>query len=459
LTELARSGLPQAGATVSEDGLSLAVPVLAAPEGPAVGIVAMAWSDGTAVEMALAEHRRVIIEAIAVLAVVSLAVLWLLRRQLGRPLSILRASVGTVARGDYDMPVPMQDRRDEIGGIAADLAGLVDGLKKARSLEEAQAAAHQEQARVVESLAQGLDALSHGLLSRRITGPFPSEYETLRDNFNRAIDSVGDAIRAVGETAASIRSGSDEIAAASDDLSRRTETQAATLEQTAAALDELSASVRVTATNADDADRAVQTAREKAARNDEVMRQAMSAMSAIETSSGQIGEIISVIDDIAFQTNLLALNAGVEAARAGESGKGFAVVASEVRALAQRSSDAARQIKDLISGSSEQVKSGVDLVQRAGAALEDVVREVADISQLVSGIAKAANEQAQGLTQINAGVASLDQVTQQNAAMVEEATAATHMLRQQAEGLSGQVERFDLSGPEAAATPAIVRAA
>ncbi|MBS0122637.1 hypothetical protein KB874_00700 [Aestuariicoccus sp. KMU-90] len=353
----------------------------------------------------------------------------------------------------------MQDRRDEIGGIAADLAQLVEGLKKARSLEAAQAAAHQDQAQVVERLAQGLDALSHGLLSRRITDIFPPEYETLRDNFNRALTSVGDAIRAVGETASSIRSGSDEIAAASDDLSRRTETQAATLEQTAAALDELSSSVRVTATNADDADRAVQTAREKAARNDEVMRQAMSAMSAIETSSGQIGEIISVIDDIAFQTNLLALNAGVEAARAGESGKGFAVVASEVRALAQRSSDAARQIKDLISGSSEQVKSGVDLVQRAGAALEDVVREVADISQLVSGIAKAANEQAQGLSQINAGVASLDQVTQQNAAMVEEATAAAHMLRQQAEGLSGQVERFELSSGTEAAPSAMTRAA
>ncbi|KIC35150.1 methyl-accepting chemotaxis protein, partial [Leisingera sp. ANG-M7] len=229
--------------------------------------------------------------------------------------------------------------------------------------------------------------------------------------------------------AASIRNGASEISQASDDLSHRTESQAATLEQTAAALDELTASVKSAAEGARSVEATMEDAKQEARNSGEVVQSAVSAMTEIEESSNKISQIISVIDDIAFQTNLLALNAGVEAARAGEAGRGFAVVASEVRALAQRSSDAAMEIKTLISDSSGQVARGVDLVGKAGDALQSIVSQVTHISQLVSGIAEGAAEQSTGLNEINTGVTQLDQVTQQNAAMVEEATAAGHMLK------------------------------
>ncbi|HBT03094.1 MAG TPA: hypothetical protein DEB47_25370, partial [Citreicella sp.] len=244
--------------------------------------------------------------------------------------------------------------------------------------------------------------------------------------------------------AMNIHSSAEEMARASDDLSHRTETQAATLEETAAALEQMLSSVRQAAGSAQEVESTVRTASQLADQNGSVMRSAVEAMAGIEKSSEQISEIIGVIDDIAFQTNLLALNAGVEAARAGASGKGFAVVASEVRALAQRSSDAAQQIKALISGSAEQVKDGVELVERAGQALSQVVEKVGQISGLVSGIANVSQEQALGLNEINLGVSNLDRVTQQNAAMVEESTAAVHMLRSDAGKLSELTESFEI---------------
>jgi methyl-accepting chemotaxis protein len=247
------------------------------------------------------------------------------------------------------------------------------------------------------------------------------------------------------EASDGIKRGSGEISQASDDLSNRTENQAATLEETAAALDQLTASVKSAADGARSVEAIVTDARDEAVKSGTVVRSAVEAMTNIERSSEQISQIIGVIDDIAFQTNLLALNAGVEAARAGDAGKGFAVVASEVRALAQRSSEAAHQIKELIGGSAHEVENGVELVGKAGAALESIVGQVSNISQLVTEIATSAREQSSGLNEINIGVTQLDQVTQQNAAMVEQSTAASHLLQKDALSLASLVERFQVS--------------
>lgn len=444
LQALARTALDQGSKAVGADGLWVAAPLIPNPDAPPIGVLAVAMTDAEAMAAVASDKWRVGILAAATLGVLIVAVMVLMRRMLGLPMTEVRAAIERVGAGDYDTPVPLQTRSDELGGIARDLHRLVEVLTDGRAAEQQRKEQHAAQITVVERLGESMDALAKGVLSARLHEAFPGDYEALRANYHHALDSLNAAIGAVQGNAQSISNGAEEIARASDDLSKRTETQAATLEQTAAALDELLASVRSAAANAEEADTVVNSTRAKAADNDTVMRNAMSAMGEIEKTSSKIAEIITVIDDIAFQTNLLALNAGVEAARAGASGKGFAVVASEVRALAQRSSEAAHQIKDLINGSTEQVKQGAVLVQQAGSAFEEVVQQVGEISDLVSSIAQGASEQAQGLSEINTGVTNLDQVTQQNAAMVEESTAAAHTLRSEAAELSGLVRKFTL---------------
>ncbi|HEX3984553.1 MAG TPA: methyl-accepting chemotaxis protein, partial [Acidisoma sp.] len=261
-------------------------------------------------------------------------------------------------------------------------------------------------------------------------------------------------MQSVAANTAAVRSGAAEIGQATDDLSHRTEQQAASLEETAAALDEITATVRKTAASVDEARHLVEEARGGAERSGKVVRDAVAAMGGIENSSRQIGNIIGVIDEIAFQTNLLALNAGVEAARAGEAGRGFAVVATEVRALAQRSADAAKEIKTLISASGQQVALGVKLVGETGQALSMIVEQVMRLNGLVGEIAASAGEQATGLQQVNTAVNQMDQVTQQNAAMVEEATAATHGLTHEAEELAQRVGQFDVGNRGSPEPPA-----
>lgn len=309
-----------------------------------------------------------------------------------------------------------------------------------------------EQDRVVEGLRVGLKKLAQGDLTSRIDEKFSAEYETLRGDFNQAIENLLSAMRNVVENADMIRGEASEISNAADDLSRRTEKQAATLEETATALDELTSSVRSAADGAKQASEMVDTAKADAEASGKVVQEAVEAMSQIETSSDQISKITSVIDDIAFQTNLLALNAGVEAARAGEAGRGFAVVASEVRALAQRSSEAAREINDLISKSGILVKRGVSLVGETGEALRGIVMSVSEISHNVSEIAVSSREQSAGLAEINAAVNQLDQVTQQNAAMFEQTTAASHALTREAENLNVTTSRFAIGTVQNAET-------
>jgi len=314
-----------------------------------------------------------------------------------------------------------------------------------KEADELRAEVEEVQEIVVEETARALSRLAEGDLTARITEDFTGDYRKLKDDFNSAIGRLESSMTEISSNTAAMRSGAGEISQAADDLSRRTEQQAATLEETAAALDQITATVRRTAEGAQRAGVVVGSAREDAERSGEVVSKAVEAMGDIERSAEQISQIIGVIDEIAFQTNLLALNAGVEAARAGDAGKGFAVVASEVRALAQRSAEAATEIKSLISASTNQVKTGVSLVGQTGEALTAIVGRVSEINGLMSEISASAVEQATALGEVNTAVNQMDQTTQQNAAMVEQSTAASHSLTQEAEQLARLVGRFKVT--------------
>ncbi len=295
-------------------------------------------------------------------------------------------------------------------------------------------------------LAEGLSRLSNGDLRRRLDQPFSPTFDKLRVDFNLAADNLNVALRGVAESTGAVSLSADEIASASQDLTRRTEGQAAALEQTAAALTEVTATVKKTTESARLANQVVGAAKGDAEKSGEIVGRAVEAMGRIENSSEEISKIIGVIDEIAFQTNLLALNAGVEAARAGEAGRGFAVVASEVRALAQRSAEAAKQIKTLISASGTDVEAGVKLVRQTGDALGAIVAKVMEITALVGHIAGGAEEQSHALGEINVAVGKMDQATQQNAAMAEEANAAVDSMKSQIQRLEIAIGDFKLAG-------------
>lgn len=402
-----------------------------------------------------------------VMLVVVLGGIAVLRAKVVAPLLRMTGYMSKLADGDYEQDVPHQGRPDEIGEMARSVgvfrAAVLD-RRAARAQQDEDAARtiaereHQAQAvenearrrqQVVDAIDRGLQGLSAGDLRQRIIEAFPPEFEKLRANFNASMQALQETIGNVVVAAGSVGGGAREITAATDDLSRRTEQQAASLEETAAALDQVTATIRQTAASADEARRAMSESRRAVETSNTVAGQAVHAMERIDGSSNRIGQIISVIDEIAFQTNLLALNAGVEAARAGEAGRGFAVVAQEVRALAQRSADAAKEIKALIADSSANVQNGVGLVGQVSDALTSVVEHFSKIESLVHDIAQAAREQAIGLGEVNIAVNQMDQVTQQNAAMVEQTTAASHSLARDAAQLDSLIERFTVGARQA----------
>ncbi|WP_082475728.1 methyl-accepting chemotaxis protein [Rhizobium sp. Leaf341] len=299
----------------------------------------------------------------------------------------------------------------------------------------------------IQELANGLSALSQGKLIHRISAEFTPKAAHLRTDFNETASKIHDALSSVSGATSVIRSGLSEISAGSDDLSRRTEQQAASLEETAAALDQITANVMNSSKRADEARTVAVQANSSAEKSDQVVASAVDAMHRIEQSSNEISNIIGVIDEIAFQTNLLALNAGVEAARAGEAGKGFAVVAQEVRELAQRSAKAAKEIKELIRNSAVEVQSGVKLVSETGNALKSIQAYIVTVNQHMDAIATSAREQSVGLAEVNKAVNQMDQVTQQNAAMVEESNAACATLAAEASRLGDLIAQFQLDAP------------
>ena len=392
---------------------------------------------------------QILVSAICLAIVAALGIA--ISRSFAGPIARMNTSIQQVASGTYDQQVPFTDQKDEIGTIAASIDGMRHALAAAQVLESERAQHQAEQSDVVARLTAGLQGLSQGDLTQTIDSNFGADYEILRGYFNNTVIKMRESIDQIADAAEGIRAQSGEITRASEDLAHRTEVQAATLEQTAAAMDEMTASVKSAADGVREVETIVIEARKDADDCGVVVTEAVKAMSAIEKSSDQISQIIGVIDDIAFQTNLLALNAGVEAARAGDAGRGFAVVASEVGALAQRASTAAKEIKTLISTSSQQVERGVDRVKQAGAALQQIAQRVTHISSLTTNISTGASEQAIGLNEINIGVTQLDQATQKNAAMAEEASAASHLLASGAEELASLVGRFKTLQAEKAA--------
>ncbi|AVA20247.1 methyl-accepting chemotaxis protein [Rhizobium sp. NXC24] len=391
------------------------------------------------------------------------------------PLTRLHRRMVTLASGDTASEIEGLDRRDEIGQMASAVSvfrdnaierarleaqaevdrNLSDSEHAEREARQATEAAHLQQA--VQALGDGLKRLAQGDLVTHINTQFVAHLDQLRQDFNHSLIKLNEAMQAVGANARAINAGANEIRGSADELSKRTEQQAAAVEETAAALEQITTTVKDAAKRAEEASQLVAHTRSGAERSGEIVRNAVSAMQQIEKSSSEIGNIIGVIDDIAFQTNLLALNAGVEAARAGEAGKGFAVVAQEVRELAQRSANAAKEIKSLITASSTHVQTGVNLVDETGKALDVIVSEVQEINRHVHAIAEASREQSAGLQEINTAVNAMDHGTQQNAAMVEESTAASHSLATEAASLTALLGQFRMTGTEgnyvAAAAP------
>ena len=379
---------------------------------------------------------------------------WLFSRSITKPATQLEQNLRNLVAEDFEFEISGLKRGDEFGKSAAALSDLRTSLVAARELDVSMRRKSLEQQEVVEKLTAALLELSDGNLAYKLKEPFAQEFEPLRENFNSSLDTLNELIVQVIESCKSISMQSGEISKSADNLSNRTENQAATLEETAAALDQLTAGVKQAAKSASEVEGIVDEARGSAQTGKAIVDDAVSAMEEIEESSNQISEIIAVIDDIAFQTNLLALNAGVEAGRAGDAGKGFAVVASEVGSLAQRSSDAAKAIKKLISNSARQVSKGVKNVSDAGEAITTIVERVSHISELMRETASSASEQSHSLDEINIGVNQLDQVTQENAAMVELSTEASHEMRSKSESLTETVSQFKTQSQSGLRVPA-----
>ncbi|OLP55123.1 chemotaxis protein [Rhizobium rhizosphaerae] len=421
-----------------------------------------------------AETERVwaqLVSLIVIAAGVALALLAgaALVMTLKGPIGRITGSMRRLSEGDLSVGIEGEGRRDEIGDMARALVVFKDNaLAKTRMEAEARARsaeAEAERARndaekteidrqidfAVGALAQGLGRLAQGDLTETIATPFQGRLEQLRVDFNGSLLRLQDTLVQIRANAMAIQKSGNEMHGSADALSKRTEAQAASLEQTAAAVDEITVTVRSSAARAQEAHVAVDETRRSADSSAAVVADAIAAMGRIEDASNQIQQIIEVIDEIAFQTNLLALNAGIEAARAGEAGKGFAVVAQEVRELAQRSASAAQEIKALIGKSTAEVGVGAQLVHKTGAVLSGISQQIVSVNHHVESIATASRDQAAALNEVNGSVNHMDQMTQQNASMVEQTTQASRRLAEQADTLMMLVEQFRLNADGTAA--------
>lgn len=398
--------------------------------------------------------------AVGFTAALSLVIALLVTRSITGSVGGLSAAMATMGQGDYDSAIPHTARGDQVGDMARATETFRQALLERREEQRQQLAAQEattrktqdearRQTRVVRDVSAGLERLAAGDLTQPIDSPahdpFPADYDALRQSYNALQARLREVVSRIGSVATDVRDGAHEIDRTARNLSARTETQAATLEESAAALNQLLDSVRATSAKAGQGEDAGRSNSDQAKSGAQVVREAIEAMRAIERSSEQMTRIISVIDDIAFQTNLLALNAGVEAARAGDAGRGFAVVASEVRALARRASESAREIKGLISESTQQVNAGSRLVGQTDARLSEILLRARDVQDLMVAIAAATVDQTSSLEEISAGVAQLDRVTQQNAAFAEESTAAASTLSSRAAELTEVLGHFSLS--------------
>jgi methyl-accepting chemotaxis protein len=430
------------------------------------------------------------------------AIAWFIGRGVTKPILALRQTMDLLASGNLDAEVPGTERGDELGLMAksvltfreagrANIRLQQEAIEKDKQAVAASAKATVQVmeefdaalgnivtaavagdfsqrvdlagktglflkmgtainslcanvARAVDDLGRMLNSLAEGDLTHRITAEYHGNFALLKDNANKTAERIGTTIAEINASAREVTNASAEISASTTDLSQRSEEQAASLEQTTASMEQISATVKKNAENAQAANASAASTQSIAGRGGEVVGKAVEAMARIEESSRKISDIIGVIDEIARQTNLLALNAAVEAARAGEAGRGFAVVATEVRSLAQRSSQAAKDIKDLITNSNGQVKDGVELVNRAGTALTEIVESIKTVAAIVADIADASAEQADGIEQVNKALNQMDQVTQQNSALVEENAATAKTLEHQAKAMDERVAVFKI---------------
>ncbi len=428
--------------------------------GAPLGYVGLVWDTGKVEAIRSSLGFQTLLAQSATALALMLVIVLAVGGLIARPLRAITARVQSLAGGDLESPIAYRDRGDEIGVIARSLDGFrtsaLERIAAERQIEaeraamEAQrqendttrAAAAKLQAAVVRLIGAALSRVADGDLTSRLKVDFPKEYQKLKEDFNLAMDRLQDAMRGIVETGGQVETGTAEILRAADELARRTEQQAVSVEQTVAAVDEITKSVTRTAEGAAEAREAVATVAADAGQSQAIVGQAIAAMNGIERSSVEVTKIIGVIDEIAFQTNLLALNAGVEAARAGEAGRGFVVVAQEVRTLAQRSAEAAREIKELITTSAGQVKNGSRLVAQSGETIGRINDSMTNISSIIAAIARSAGEQAMGLKGINGAMASIDTATQRNAAMAEQFTAASHTLAQESETLAALIAHF-----------------
>jgi methyl-accepting chemotaxis protein len=421
--------------------------------------------------------RELVLELVLLVLAVAFAggMFLLVSRRVTGPLHQIQAAMMKLAGGDFGVVVPGLERKDEIGAMANAVerfkvvadekarreADEVTHRQQAEAALQAKVAAEralvaEEQAEAFRALGVGLDRLSSGDLTFRLTDGFSDAFGQIKDDFNTAMAKINETIGAIAASTREVANAAAEISTSTTDLSQRTEEQGASLAETTASMEQISVTVKKNAESAQQANQSASGTREVADRGGQVVAKAVGAMARIEESSRKISDIISVIDEIARQTNLLALNAAVEAARAGEAGRGFAVVASEVRSLAQRSAQAAKDIKDLISNSSGQVKEGVELVNQAGTALTDIVDSIKRVAEIVAEIASASAEQSSGLEQVNRSLAQMDEMTQQNSALVEENAATAKTLEQQSQGMDERVSFFRLGDGAAADAPARV---